>query len=204
LCGYGKPDLDNALFSTDYRVTLIAEEEAELDTIQLYQIPIPQEFQQSKGERKIIISLAYNAPVRFARRDYIGVKMDFKLFRGVTANDLVNWYADKDSVDPTSETEKTASKECNLKPTTTRRSKGTLQKGVWTTNRKDQFEKYIDPQDDSFYLIITCAASAGMTKEITPRQPYALAVTLEHSDETINLYNLVQQQVTSRARVRIR
>lgn len=203
LCGYGKPDFGNAIYSTNYRVTLIAEEEAELDTIQLYQIPVPKEFQTLRGQRRIIISLAYNAPVRPNRRDYLGIKMDYKLFRGVSANDLLQWYAERDSENQSEKTKRTASMECKLYPSTKRRSKGTLQKGVWKPSQNSQFENYLR-EDDNLYLLVRCSSNSGMTKDIIPKQPYSIAITLEHSDHEIPLYDLVQQRIQRRARARVR
>ncbi|MGZ3256926.1 MAG: hypothetical protein ACXU68_09175 [Croceibacterium sp.] len=49
-CGYGIPDLVRALDSEERRVVLIADQQ-ELATDALYRVPLPQEFQTTKGKR---------------------------------------------------------------------------------------------------------------------------------------------------------
>lgn len=201
--GYGKPCEDIALYSSDNRVTLFAQKTAILDTIQLYQIPIPEDFKVTSGVRAVIVSLAYDPPIRSNRRDYLAIGMEFDLFRGVSANDVIQWYKEHENGENVSERAKIAgSSKCKLEPTKTERSKGTLQKAVWTTDRQDQFTNYLSDDNSHLYLMVQCKAKSGITQNIYPTQRYAIVITLQHSDETITLYNQVKQSVQKRVQIR--
>ena len=76
------PDVDRALFSSENKVTIYAENKIELEKFDIYEIPIPDIFINTSGERKIIISLAYSPPVRHTRKDYAGYNLEFDLVRG--------------------------------------------------------------------------------------------------------------------------
>ena len=76
------PDVDRALFSSENKVTIYAENKIELEKFDIYEIPIPDIFINTSGERKITNSLAYSPPVRHTRKDYAGYNLEFDLVRG--------------------------------------------------------------------------------------------------------------------------
>ena len=66
--GYGVPELARALDSEERRVVLIADaQELATDQFALYRVPLPKEFQTTKGVRHIRVSLAFDPPVRHTR-----------------------------------------------------------------------------------------------------------------------------------------
>lgn len=200
VCGYGKPDADRALFSADNRVTLIADESIALDTINLYEIPIPEEFQQLNGTRLISVSLAYDAPVRNTRADYLGVKMSFRLFRGIELEQIVDWFAERsDNPDPDAIEDRY---KCKMDPSPKRRETSTLQKAVFKASQNRSFIDYAN-DTGSFYLLVTCQAGWASPEEFE-EQRYGLAVSIEHLDAPIQLYELVSQRIQSRERIRVR
>ena len=75
VCGYGLPDDELALESGDRRVTLIAQDRIAIDTLILYEIPIPDALRNAPGKKTIIVSLAFDPPVRRRRAEYLGVEM---------------------------------------------------------------------------------------------------------------------------------
>lgn len=200
LCGYGKPDLEKAIYSSANRVTLVADESILLNHIHVYEIPIPDEFQQLKGTRQISISLAYDPPVRNRRIDYLGIKMGFKLFRGLEPNQIVSCYGfDSEGSDTDSIGERY---ECDLKPTQKRREFGTLQKGIFIAKQNKAFTNYGD-SGGNFHVLVFCRPTWASPPEFE-RQKYALAVTIEHIAVDLDLYGLISQQLQSQERVRIR
>ena len=81
--GYGYPNIDKCLESFENRVVLIADmksddEKISPDNMHIFEIPLPKEFRQAAGKKRVIVSLAFNPPVRNTRLDYIGVSMDYR------------------------------------------------------------------------------------------------------------------------------
>ena len=197
VCGYGQPDTERALYSTDGRVTLMAEDDLPLDALHLYEIPIPEEFQQTRGERYITISLAFDPPVRHTRQDYLGLKLKFRLLRGLTTNQIIDWHAERPSnVIPDSISNRY---KCKMIPSSTRREGGTLQKAVF---KATQNRAFIDYEGDQFHLLVT-SQSGWATSEDFPEQHYALVVTMEHKSN-LELYTQLQQRIMIPERVRVR
>lgn len=198
LCGYGKPDPERALFSAANRVTMIAEDLIPLDTLHLYEIPIPDDLKSSRGKRRISVSLAYDPPVRHTRKDYLSTKMSFRLFRGMTMDRIVGWFAERDGdVDPDRIPDRY---QCQMSPLPNRRENGTLQKATFLIAQNRMFDKY---EGDAFHLLVRCQNRWASVEE-TPNQRYALAVTIEHLEQMIPLYATIQQRVQVSERVRVR
>ena len=84
VCGYGAVDEDLALHSGDRRVTLIAQSQVLIDSFHLYEVPVPEEFRRAAGKKRVVVSLAFDPPVRRRRAEYLGVEMSFALIRGKT------------------------------------------------------------------------------------------------------------------------
>jgi hypothetical protein len=90
--GYGLPDEEVSLESGDRRVTLVAQGSLRLDTLALYEVPIPEEFRQADGRKRIIVALAFDPPVRRRRAEYLGVEMGMNLFRGKSPEEILASY----------------------------------------------------------------------------------------------------------------
>jgi hypothetical protein len=149
------------------------------------------------GERRITVSLAFDPPVRHTRKDYLGVKMSFRLFRGLKTDRIIGWHAQRDA---NSTVKKFPKKhECDMEPSSTKREGGTLQKALFIAKQNRAFTDY---EGDVFHLLLTCKSGWASPEEFD-NQTYALAVTIEHK-EPMNLYNLVEQQVRLPQRIRIR
>lgn len=182
--GYGVPDVDRALLSEDNRVVLFTEDSLAADKFAVYEIPIPDVF-QNKGARQIRVALCFDPPVRHTRIDYTGVKMGFHLIRGASANDVFaafrKWEADEGKVFRIKEVLK-----CDLKPGALRRERGTLQCATFTM--KTNSGSY----GDSYYLAVRC--ESGWSAE---EQNFALAVELRAKAE-IPLYERIRERVRVR------
>ncbi len=63
LCGFGVPALDRALYCTDQRATLYYAGEIAIDAVLLFDIPVPTELTESKGRKRITVTVAYDPPV---------------------------------------------------------------------------------------------------------------------------------------------
>jgi subtilisin family serine protease len=82
VCGYGIADPALATTSDTNRVVLYADTEIGIDKFFVYEIPIPPEFADTTGQRRIRVTLAFDPPTRHSRSDYLGVEMSFRLVRG--------------------------------------------------------------------------------------------------------------------------
>lgn len=199
LYGYGLPDMTKALYSTDNRVLLIADDEIANDSVHVYEIPIPDAFRSTRGERVITICLAYDPPVRHTRKDYIGVKLEFRLLRGCTIDEVVAWYSNQraNGSEPIPD-----SRTCNLLPSIQNRGGGTLHKAEFRIRQNGALERY---PGENFHLVIQ-SKKGWVDNDLCPSQRYAITVSLEHLGVQLDIYNFlqnrIQQNVQQRARAR--
>jgi hypothetical protein len=196
ICGYGKPNLEFASSSDEARVVLYAESQIAFDNFHIYEVPIPEEFIQEKGTRRISVSLAYDPPVRHTRFDYLGVKMSFRLIRGKPLDEIAETFRqrgrDEEEVDRLSST----SYDCSMEPKPSIREGGTLQKGTFTMRRAPQTD-----YGDTYYLVVRCEKK--WARDEHGPQRYAVVVTIDHTAE-IDLYNRIRERVQAAIRVRAR
>lgn len=202
ICGYGLIDEDFAVYSGDCRVTLIAQARIRIDSFILYEVPVPEEFRRALGTKRVVVSLAFDPPVRRRRAEYPGVEMSAALIRGKTREEIIEAYRAV-----TTEEREAARREdrrpqgafkspfrCQLDPGPTSLISSTLQRSEWTFQREAQ--DYGDP----WYLVIR--AERNWAPATITEQDFALAVTLEASEP--RLYTLLQQRVRLRQEARAR
>ena len=194
-CGYGLPDSELALESGDRRVTLIAQGRIAIDTLILYEIPIPEALRAAPGKKRIIASLAFDPPVRRRRADYLGIEMGMKLFRGKTPEEIVAAYR---SITRAEQAEAPGAfqspYQCDLLPKSRLLETSTLQRREWAFTRAN------DVYGDTYYLMIQ--ARRNWAPAEIHDQDFGLAVTITANEP--RLYNQVQQRIRARERVRRR
>jgi hypothetical protein len=200
VCGYGLPSESDALRSHDNRVTMVYQGNILLDYFDVFVIPISDEFRYSRGERRIIISLAYDPPVRRRRQDYLGVEMDITLIRGKTLDEVFNAYR---SVGPDEEPTSIINGKIELEPkanprnTCYCRKNSTLQRceKVWLRQ-----ERINSNYGDEYYLVIRCERKWAPID--IKSQSFGLAVTLSSDDK--HLYDQVALRIRQRLQARVR
>jgi hypothetical protein len=174
---------------------LIAQGTIRLDTLILYEIPIPDALRNALGKKRIIASLAFDPPVRRRRAEYLGVEMGMNLFRGKTPDEIVAAYR---SVTRDEREEAPgalrAPHQCELLPRSRVVETSTLQRREWA------FTRTADNYGHTYYLMIR-ARRNWAPPEITS-QDFGLAVTLTAAAP--QLYSQIQQRVRARERVRRR
>lgn len=176
IVGNGLVDTQKAAYSDDHRVVYYADDRLGIDKFAIYKVPIPAEF-QSGGRRTIRVSLAFDPPVRRTRAEYVGTKMDFRLIRGCSAEDVSAHFK---SYAGTKETHPDMGKKynCDLKPGPQTRDRNTLQ------SAQVSFTKDTPDYGDSYYLVVRCN---GGWAEGEVFQKFAVVVELEHQ-KNIQLY----------------
>jgi hypothetical protein len=202
VCGYGMIDEDFIRHSGDGRVTLVAQAAVRIDSFMVFEIPVPEEFRLADGNKRVIVSLAYDPPVRRRRAEYLGVELSFSLIRGKSRDEIVEAYRAVSS-----EEREAAKREdrrlqgafqspfrCPLKPGPTALASSTLQRAEWTFQRENQ------DYGDTWYLVVR--AERNWAPETITEQDFALAITLEATEP--RLYALLQQRVRVRQQQRAR
>jgi subtilisin family serine protease len=188
-CGHGVSSADHAATSDDGRVVLFAEDELPLDHFAVFEVPIPPEFQTTKGTREIKVALAFDPPVRHTRADYLGVTMGWRLLRGTNENEVFDRYRKwaKEEGKPPEFPSKLV---CPADIGSDLRESGTLQ--VATYQGKRDISRY----GDKYYVAVWC--SRRWAPAAVETQRYALSVQLRHENVT-TLYQTLRQPVRLQA-----
>jgi hypothetical protein len=177
--GNGQIDIEHAVFSDDDRVVLYANEEIELNKFIIYEVPIPERYQRTKGIRTIDLSLAFDPPVRRTRRDYQGVKMQFDLIRGMKIEDVFEAYRALGSSEEEPDKIPDRCKCKKLYPGINARSRGTLQRCGF------QMKTNISSYGDTYYLVLRCLGR--WATGLMDKQPFTLSAMLTHEAQ-VSLY----------------
>lgn len=193
----GFPSLQKCIDSEENRIVLYADMNEE-DTIinpdiaHIFEVPIPVEFVNAPGKKRITVCLAFNPEVRKTRLDYMGTTMSFDLIRGKNLDEVCEVctsQAGKKKEDKRKMFE--AKYLCDMDEAGADiREKGTLQKGVFTFERVNDY-------GENYYLVVNCER-----KWSNEKQKYAVVVVLE-TDTQIKLYNTLKQRVRTKRRIRV-
>lgn len=186
-CGHGRVDMERAAFSDDARVVLFAEDELAVDHFAIYEIPVPDLFQDG-GRRTIQVTLAYDPPVRHTRLDYAGNGMSFRLHRGIAPDQLFEHYRSREAALEGRHPDIDDRFTCKLEPGPNDRECSTVQVG------RKSFVKSTAAYGDPYYLVVCC--EGGWAAEISPSQRFAVVVEMLH-EAPVRLY----ERVRARARV---
>jgi hypothetical protein len=200
VCGYGLPSETDAIQSNERRVTMVYQGSIQIDHFNVFAVPIPDVFRYAKGTRKIIVSLAYDPPVRRRRLDYLGVEMDIIMIRGSTTEDIYEAFRklspDEDAENATLGLDKMPLEpKANPRNSGYSRKKSTLQRCECVMKRPERSDKDYGNQ---YHLIVRCERKWAPTEINT--QDFALAVTLCANDP--DLYNQVALRIQQRVRAR--
>ena len=209
--GYGQPNLSKAQFSTENRVVLLEDNLLiPVGKFQMYEIPpLPKDYLQTKGTRILSITLAFDPPTLPTRGDsYLGVTMEFHLFKKISRATIVNAFVNatkSDSPKNFSEISLTELKRkhgsgiyVDLFPGVNLRKKGTLQKGQ--VNIYPQSTGY---NQSPLYLVVCCNRKWAKPEEIDV-QRYALVASISHSNAEVDLYNQLRLRTRVAQHLRIR
>lgn len=201
--GYGQTDLERAMYSAENHVVLSEDNIViPVGKFHIYEIPqLPEEFFDIEGTRTLSVTLAFDPPTRPTRGDsYLGVTMEFNLFKGIDKESIVNAYVDASKTDKPGEFAEISiqnlkkkhprrSITIDLSPGSNLRKKGTVQRGQ--IELKSGAKKY---NNLPMTLVVSCNRKWANPDEIE-LQRYGLVVSITHSDPQVNLYNRVKLQV---------
>lgn len=183
--GYGTLSANDAMYSQEGRVVMLAEDRIRPNDFHVYRVPITEAFADTSGPHEVSIALAFDPPVRHRRFDYLAHKLEFVLVRGLDI-DSVYKLAGQDVGDPDAPSLSKFAY-AGLRPTVTVRSRGANQMARVTSSRKP-----LDRHSSDWFVVVR-SINRWLERESDP-QPYALAVTLE-VENTELLYAQVEARL---------
>lgn len=192
LYGYGIPDLNAALFSNTNRVLLRYDGKISLDRVHFFAVTMPDEFLETAGRRSIEIVLVFDPPTNRNRADYLGVRMNFRLFKDLPLETVQRLYTESNKGDD-SVPNPLKNKQISMTPSHNIRNKGIHQKAVKEWSNRPRF-KTAEP----LVLAVTCQKRWYVEDKY--EQPYAVVVVIKH-DKLVNLYNPIKLK---NLRIRVR
>lgn len=201
--GYGLPNAESSRDSGGARVVMFHEGTIPVDTATIHPIPFPVEFVTGKADRTITISLAYDPPVRRQRREYIAGHLSLDFYRSVSADEVETFMRKQENETKTDLPKDRRRVAKNLVPGAQLCDGSTLQVRRWHAPAANSL---LPDDTDTYYLVIKHYSEdwAKGLADAYEIQRYALAVELEDRTRTeIDLYNLVRQQITQIARLRV-
>lgn len=204
--GYGKPSFERAQKAAGNDAWLLHEGEAVADTFTIFELPaLPDDFLDREGRRRIGVTLAYDPPTRQTRADsYLGIRMEFALYRNVLLADLTDAYRkwDRDEQEDLPEGAPpglTGLKgKLDLKPNGKSRGRGTVQHGSLEFQRSNW--RY--DRGTPLYLVVICQrkwAPASISN-----QRFAVIASLHHADPEVELHARLRERTRLYGRERVR
>jgi len=194
--GYGKPNFESAVASDSNRVLLFAENRIKLDSVHLYYFYLPREFIETPGEKEISVVLVYNPPIRRNRIDYMGVSMEFHLFKNSDIQEIQRGYKTIQISEETEELipDELKIKQIDLHPGVNIRKRAIHQKAIKVYSKRPDI-------DTDKPLVLSVISQGKWLKEKEYFQNYAVAVMIRH-EATIEIYNRIREQIQQRVRIR--
>jgi hypothetical protein len=194
--GYGKPNFIVAKTSDFNHVLLQAENKIKVDGIHLYYFYLPGNFIKTSGKRAISVVLVYNPPIKRNRIDYMGLSMEFHLFKNAEIEEVVSGYKTIQIGDELEDRvpKKLKVKEIGLHPGVELRKKGIHQKGVKIYSKRPD----IDPDKP---IVLAIISRSKWLKSKDYLQDYAAVVKIRHKAR-IDIYNRIKERIRPRVRIR--
>jgi len=167
--GYGLPNIDQARSSDVNKVVLIDDSTIKLDSAKFYEIPLPDSYYSTNGDRELSVALCFDPQTKMTRGDsYLGCTMEFRLHRGSSLDELKTKYTKLEDVEFD---DVPSLKEIPLSPGPRARSKGCTQKGSTILKRPSY-------SDESLQLAVICRDKWIDDPEY--EQKYAVVVRVAH------------------------
>lgn len=196
LSGFGMVNAERVRASRAYDVCLVASSEVQEDHWHTYSVPVPLGFRSGSGPRGIVLSLAFDPPVRASRREYLARTMWIEATKGLTLAELESHRTPRKSSNDALRLPQ--SKLLPLRPSTTALHWSTLQVRRKTWQRAPALPLAEGDHEPQLRIVVGCHRRFQHGEG--DQQRYSIAVRLWHSDARVDLYNEVRSRVRERAR----
>lgn len=194
LVGYGKPREEAARYSTERRVTLIAEAEIEEDAHHFYEVPLPEEFlERGRRERYIVVAVAHCPMVRTTRVEYRASKLDFHLVAERSLEEVTRVFQRTPRADRAEMLPEVRGPDIGWRA----RSRGTVQAARYA------LKTITNELRRSKLFVVVTRQVPGWAQDLADLEPYAIVVSLEdRSGNDVRLYSQIELLLRQRARQR--
>ena len=173
-----------ATTSDHNRVVLYAEDVIAMDKFYIYEVPVPEVFANTKGDRRIRVTLAFDPPTRHTRASYLGVEMSFRLIRGKPLEEVIEHFRKRHVETEGRHPDLPSANNCDFDNGPQDRERSTLQSATFWM-RRNPAQEY----GDTYYLVVRCERHWHPDEFDTQR--FAVVVELQHTAE-IPLYERVR------------
>lgn len=221
LAGFGRPSIARAIESQPYRAILISENTIDINGVHVYEIPIPNSFLQTGGERGIDVALAFSPRTRLGRLDYMASTMQTYLTRGLSLDEIIEVFTklEDEELETESDEEEVNEEEVNevnenqdaendeetigpddQTPTPSKLGRRNIRlvpstqirsRGANQLGRRTFKQKWQD-EDLPCYLIVR---NVNKWDDPTSTQSYAASVALWHSQEDSQVFAELETQL---------
>ena len=196
VAGYGIPNSESALFSTDNRAVLVAQDLIGENLFHVYELELPEEFVANRGTRRIKATLVYDPPVRGTRKDYISRTMWLQMFRGLTSDAV--FAAMRRAQERGNEISLPARNKLAIQPSSSALTWSTVQSTMFEATRQSAVDYRAEDGSRLLHIYVRCHLRFPTSAPTTQR--YALVLSLEHSDAQVRIYQTIRQRERVRQR----
>jgi hypothetical protein len=196
IVGYGRPEAEAVLNSTQQRVTLVAESSIDEESHHFYELPIPEDFlaTPARRPRRITVALAHTPAVRRTRLEYRCSEFEFRVIH-LPDEEKVTRIFRKTRVEDREDLEGEVQ---GFFPNRTMRSRGTVQAATWKIGQP-RVQKW---KSLKLFVVVTRRVPTWALREVA-REDYALAIVLEDPARSESrLYCQLQARLQQRVRPR--
>lgn len=188
LLGYGQPDGEAAILSSERNVTILREDSLGENEHHFYEVPLPEDFlrKPTRRARRITVALAHTPLVRRTRLEYRAGSFQFRVVRHESLQEVVSVFRRT----PPEKREEMIPEAGKFRPTVQGRSKGTVQAGTWDVRQIDsRWTK------KSLFLVVTRTVPAW-AQGLATQEPYAVVVVIQdRSAEQVRYYTQLSQRL---------
>ena len=201
LVGYGMPNDRDVTASGAQRVRAVADDAIPEDTLHIYRVPVPESFLAERGHRGLVVSLAFDPPVRASRKEYLARTMWVEVLQGVTTAEVEQFrgrYIGDDAP------RLPGGGALALRPPRTKLQWSTLQVRALKWSRRPQLRIAEGEETPVLHIVVGC--QRRFATGLADSQRYGLVIGFWHESERVQLYTELQARVrvpATRARVRV-
>jgi hypothetical protein len=178
--GHGEARLREAIGSSADRVVLVADGQLPVDTVVIYEVPLPKSFFASGGVRRLTLSVAFSPITRYKRLDYLGSRLYPYLFHGADPDSIAAALIEASEKDLGGSLGTLDKSKLDLKPSATAASDSANIVARWRRTTKMD-----EARGDVAYLAIR---SARRWAPEDTQDPFGVALAIEHDKHDVDLH----------------
>lgn len=194
--GHGEARLSEAIGSSANRVVLVADGRLPVDTVVIYEVPLPKSFFVSGGVRRLTLSVAFSPITRYKRLDYLGSRLYPYLFHGANPDSIAAALIQASEKDLGGSLGALDKSKLDLQPSATASSDSANIVARWRRTTKMD-----EAKGDVAYLGIR--STRRWAPEDT-QDPFGVALAIEHDKHDVDLHTELSARIRVPVEIRLR